>query len=243
MIDEEPHRTWCKRALTMIGGGVAAAVSVYAGYVAITYIRFGRMSPEAGGNSQLDQLMPAYEVRERHSISVSAPAEITLSAARDISLQDSRVARTIFALRALPGRLRGALPAPVERRPVFDEVTALGWRELLNTPGRQLIMGAVTQPWRQAVQFRGLPADEFVAFREPGYAKIAWTLEVEPVGSCSSRFCTETRVMTTDPVSRERFRRYWAFVSPGILIIRYEILRLVRAKAERTSAGPASVRR
>ena len=68
----------------------------------------------------------------------------------------------------------------------------------------------------------------------PGYAKIAWTLEVEAAGASSSRFSTETRVMTTDPVSRERFRRYWAYLSPGILMIRYEILRLVKAKAERT---------
>jgi hypothetical protein len=40
--------------------------------------------------------------------------------------------------------------------------------------------------------------------------------------------------MTTDPVSRERYRCYWAYLSPGILMIRYEILRLVKAKAERT---------
>ena len=97
-------------------------------------------------------------------------------------------------------------------------------------------MGAVTQPWRQEVHFHGLPAEEFVAFREPGYAKIAWTIEAEPVGPSSSVFSTETRVVTTDPLSRERFRRYWALLSPGILIIRYEILRLVRAEAERRSA-------
>jgi hypothetical protein len=141
--------------------------------------------------------------------------EVTLAAAREVSFQDSRIARTIFALRALPGRLRGVPPAPTERRAVFEEVTALGWRQLVEAPGRQVIMGAVTQPWRQEVEFHGLPADEFVAFHEPGYAKIAWTLEVEPAGSSSSRFSTETRVMTTDPVSREWFRRYWAFSRLG----------------------------
>jgi hypothetical protein len=226
-----------QRALEMIGGVVAAAIGIYGAYAAITYVRFGRVSREAQGNPQLHQLMPQYDVRERHSVAVSAPAEITLSAAREVSFQDSRIARTIFGLRALPGRLRGVPPAPTERRPVFEEVTALGWQELVEAPGRQVIMGAVTQPWRQEVQFHGLPADEFVAFREPGYAKIAWTLEVEPAGSSSSRFSTETRVMTTDPVSRERFRRYWAFLSPGILLIRYEILRLVKAEAERRSVG------
>lgn len=226
-----------QRALTLIGGAVAAAGGIYGAYVAITYVRFGRVSHEAEGNPQLDQLMPQYEVRERHSVAVSAPAEITLSAARDVSFQDSRIARAIFALRALPGRLRGVPPAPTERRPVFEEVTALGWRELVEAPGRRVIMGAVTQPWRQEVQFRSLPADEFVAFREPGYAKIAWTLEVEPAGPSSSVFGTETRVVTTDPVSRERFRRYWAFLSPGIVIIRYEILRLVKAEAARRAAS------
>jgi hypothetical protein len=116
-------------------------------------------------------------------------------------------------------------------------VIALGWRQLTETQRRQVIMGAVTQPWRQEVQFRGLSADEFVVFREPGYAKIAWTIEVESAGPSSSLFSTETRVMTTDPVSRERFRRYWAFLSPGILIIRYEILRLVRTEAARRAAS------
>jgi hypothetical protein len=226
-----------QRALKMIGGAIAAAASIYGGYVALTYARFGRVPGTAERNPLFDRLMPDYEVRERHSVYVAAPAEITLAAARDISFQDSRIARTIFALRALPARLLGAPPAPTERWPVFDEVTALGWRELAQTPGRQVIMGAVTQPWRQEVHFLGLPAEEFVAFREPGYTKIAWTLEVEPAGPSSSVFSTETRVMTMDPVSRERFRRYWALLSPGILIIRYEIFRLVRVEAERRSAG------
>jgi predicted component of type VI protein secretion system len=226
-----------QRALRIIGGAVAAAVGIYSAYAAIAYVWFGRVSREAEGNSQLDQLMPHYEVRERHSVAVSAPAEVTLAAAREVSFQDSRIARTIFALRALPGRLRGVPPAPTGRRALFEEVTALGWRQLVEAPGRQVIMGAVTQPWRQEVEFHGLPADEFVAFREPGYAKIAWTLEVEPAGSSSSRFSTETRVMTTDLVSRERFRRYWAVLSPGILLIRYELLRLVKAEAERRSAS------
>jgi hypothetical protein len=220
------------RAGKVIGGAVAAAATLYGGYVGVTYVRFGRVSEKAGKHLLLDETMPEYEVRERHSVSVSAPPDITLAAAREISFRDSLIVRTIFALRALPGRLLGVPAAHSERRPVLDEVVTLGWRQLAETPGRQVIMGAVTQPWRQAVEFHGIPASEFVAFREPGHAKIAWTIEVEPAGPSSSVFSTETRVITTDPVSRERFRRYWAFLSPGILIIRYEMLRLVRAEAE-----------
>jgi hypothetical protein len=225
------------RALNVIGGATAVAAGLYGGYVALTYARFGHVSGQGARNPLLDELMPEYEVRERHSVSVSAPAEITLPAACEISFHDSRIVRTIFGLRALPGRLLGGPRARTQQRPVLDEVLALGWRELAQVPGRQVIMGAVTQPWRQQVHFHGLPVEEFVTFRDPGYAKIAWTIEVRPAGPLSTVFATETRVVTTDPVSRERFRRYWAFLSPGIRIIRFEILRLVKAEAERRSGS------
>jgi hypothetical protein len=95
------------------------------------------------------------------------------------------------------------------------------------------VVGAVTQPWQANVEFRGLAPEEFAAFNEPGYAKIVWTLAVEPLGPDKSVFRTETRVLTTDPESRERFRRYWSVVSPGIILIRYEMLRLIRREAGR----------
>ena len=220
-----------QRALKTISGAVAAAAGIYGGYVAITYIQFGRVSGKTEQHPLLDRLMP--DMRS---------ANVILSAWRRQRRSRSMPQDLIpgFGHRAddlrTPGVAWAALGwsrAPTGWRPLFDEVIALGWRELAETPGHHVIMGAVTQPWRQEVHFRGLPAKEFVGFREPGYAKIAWTIEVEPTGPSSSVFSTETRVITTDPLSRERFRRYWAFLSPGILIIRYEILRLVRAEAER----------
>jgi hypothetical protein len=42
-----------------------------------------------------------------------------------------------------------------------------------------------------------------------------------------------TRVTTTDPESRKRFRRYWATYSPGIVLIRREALRIIKNEAER----------
>jgi hypothetical protein len=88
------------------------------------------------------------------------------------------------------------------------------------------------------VQFRGLSPEEFAAFNEPGYAKIVWTIEVDPIGPSESIFRTETRVATTDPDSRRRFRRYWSLVCPGILLIRREILRVVRREAEHQARAP-----
>jgi hypothetical protein len=101
-------------------------------------------------------------------------------------------------------------------------------------------MGAVCQPWQGEVVFRPLPPTEFVAFDEPGYAKIAWTLEVAPEGDRTCTFRTRTRVATTDDEARRRFRRYWSMFSPGIVLIRLEALRMLRSVAEHRAAMGAA---
>lgn len=119
---------------------------------------------------------------------------------------------------------------------LLEKARFWGWGVLSEDPGREIVFGAVTQPWRARPVFRALSPTEFAAFDEPGYAKIAWTLRVDPVGSAKSMACTGTRVVTTDPVSRARFRRYWALSIPGIVLIRLAALRLVKKEAEATTA-------
>jgi hypothetical protein len=46
-----------KRALKAIWGGVVAAAGCDAGYVALTYLRFGRESGQASENRLLDRLV------------------------------------------------------------------------------------------------------------------------------------------------------------------------------------------
>jgi hypothetical protein len=78
-----------------------------------------------------------------------------------------------------------------------------------------------------------VPPQDFAAFNEPGYVKIAWTLRADPVDAGSSIFRTETRVTTTDEIARARFRRYWSFVSPGVVLIRRMLLSPLKREAER----------
>jgi hypothetical protein len=56
---------------------------------------------------------------------------------------------------------------------------------------------------------------------------------VDPAGEERSLFRTQTRVATTDATARKRVRKYWATMSPGILLIRQQVLGLVRGDAER----------
>jgi hypothetical protein len=78
-----------------------------------------------------------------------------------------------------------------------------------------------------------VPQDQFTAFAEPDYVKIAWMARADPIRPAQSVFRTETRVVTTDGVARAKFRRYWACFSPGIVLIRWLLLGPLRAEAER----------
>ena len=215
-------------AIKVLGGAAAAAGLGWAGYAAMAWSRYGKPVARPKTESPLDPFMPAYEVRELHETRVTAPADVTYASALALDLERSALVHAIFRGREL---LMGAAPARQAEQGFLQEILAVGWGVLADEPGHAMVFGAVTQPWHADVKFRAIPADEFAAFGEPGYAKIAWTFWVDPLDAAASTFHTETRVMTTDAASRARFRLYWAIFSPGIRLIRHEILRLVREDA------------
>ena len=216
-----------------LAAGVGLAAASYATYVAVTWIRYGHVKSSANSENDvlLDRFLPTYEVVERHTMRVAAPTEITLSVACEQDLQDSAVIRGIFRAREL---LLGSRPDDVMRpRELLALTKALGWGVLAEVPGREIVMGAVTQAWMPNVVFRALPPEEFAAFHEPGYVKIIWTLRAIPVGPAESVFHTETRAATTDVTARSKFRWYWSKVSPGVWLIRKMSLGPLRREAER----------
>jgi hypothetical protein len=219
--------------------GVGLAGGAYAAYVGVTWYRYGR-PPRPSVDEQddlLDRFMPTYEVVERHHVRVHAPAAVTLAAAQEMDLLHSPLVRAIIKAREL---VLGATPDDRPRpRGLLAEVQSLGWGVLADVPGREIVVGGVTKPWEANATFRAPPLDEFLAFSEPDSVKIVWTLRADPVGDAASIFRTETRVTTTDPVARAKFRRYWSFLSPGIIVIRWAALAPVKAEAERRAHARA----
>jgi len=211
----------------------AAAAAAYGTYVGIAWYRYGNVAPSAAGQEDplLDRFLPVYEIVERHQIHVAAPAAVTLDVARDIDLQASPVVRTIIRAREI---ILGSTPnGRARRRGLLAETQSLGWGVLAEVPGREVVVGAVTRPWEANVTFRALPPEQFAAFREPGYVKIAWTIRADPITASESVFRTETRAVATDSTAQTRFRRYWSFLSPGIIVIRWALLGPLKKEAER----------
>ena len=171
---------------------------------------------------------------------VRAPAAITLAAARDQNLLDLPLVRAIFKAREIV--LGSAPETRTLPQGLVATVRALGWEVLAEVPDRELVVGAVTRPWEPDVTFHAIAPDQFAAFDEPEFVKIAWTLRVDPIDDQTSIFRTETRAIATDPVARAKFRRYWAFMSPGIALIRRLSLQPLKRDAERRAARHSAPR-
>lgn len=210
--------------------GTAAAA--YAAYVGVAWLRYGHPSRSTPENADplLDRFMRNYDVADRHQVRVCAAAETTFEAACQVDLLRSPIARAIFRTREI---ILGSTPDRAQRPGGLLAATkSLGWGVLAEVPGREVVMGAVTKPWEADVVFRALPPDEFAAFHEPGYVKIAWTLRADPTSPVDSVLRSETRAVATDASARARFRRYWAFLSPGIIVLRWLMLPSAKAAAE-----------
>jgi hypothetical protein len=222
------------RWLSIAAGTTAAA---YAAYVGVAWFRYGHPSRSTPENADplLDGFMRSYDIAERHHVRLRASAETTFEAACRVDLQQSPIVRAIFRTREI---ILGSMPDPARRpRGLLAATKSLGWGVLAEVPGREVVMGAVTKPWEADVVFRALPPDEFAAFHEPGYVKIAWTLRADPISPVESVLRTETRAVATDASARAKFRRYWSFLSPGIIVIRWLTLGPVKAAAEQQCDG------
>ena len=208
------------------------ACGSYATYAGVTWLRYGH---EQRSNDDVDPLldlfMPVYDVADRHQVHIAAPPDIALAAATEIELESNAIIRGIFKTRewilhAKPDRT-------IRPRGFLKEMKSLGWQILAELPGREIVAGAVTKPWDPNPIFRPVPPDEFATFSEPGYVKIVWTLCANPFGQNDCVFRTETRAVATGPEARNRFRRYWSLLSPGIIAVRRLLLPVVKTEAER----------
>jgi hypothetical protein len=195
--------------------------------------RYGKIHHTAGPDTGnlIDRFVPAPEINEHHQIEINAPAAITFAAAKEMRLLDSVLVRGLIKTREVV--LGGSPDRRVHPAALIPQMQSIGWVVLAERADREIVLGAATMPWHANPVFRSIPPADFAAFREPGYVKIAWSLRVEPVDADRCVFHTETRVGTTDASARERFRRYWSFVAPGVELIRLALLRPLKQEAER----------
>jgi hypothetical protein len=163
----------------------------------------------------LSEVLPQYHFRERHARPIDAPPERVFAAVRELSPNDTPIARHLMRLRGIRGE-RG--------RPIFEQMRRFGF-EVVAEDERELVVAAVGQPWKWRGGVRP-NAPDFRTFADPGFAKMALNYRLE-----DGVLSTETRVYLTDAASRRAFRRYWLVIRPFSGLIRRAWLRAIARRA------------
>jgi len=171
----------------------------------------------------IDKLLPSWDVHAVHGIDVAAPPERTWAALGQVTLRELPLARLLTLLRGI-----GKHSHP--DRPFLD---AAGFLTPLAHAERERVSGMVGRPWQlrpAVVPLSG--AEDFTAFDRPGWVRVATDFRVLAIDG-GSRLETETRIQATDRDARRRFAVYWRIVGFGSGLVRRDVLRATRQRAER----------
>ncbi|WP_306301747.1 hypothetical protein [Komagataeibacter kakiaceti] len=121
----------------------------------------------------LDDVLPRFTFRERHAITIAAPADRILACVRHYRAREDPLVRTAIRLRETPARLLGrSCRPPLD----LDDFTPLG-----RAGDNELAMGLIGKFWK--ADYGLLPvtcAASFMACRRDDVCKLAMGFHVHP---------------------------------------------------------------
>ena len=197
---------------------------------------------EQVASTVLDRLVPTFQASERHATTITASPDQVWATLSQVTMGELGLFRLLMGARVLPGRLLGSPRARFDAaEPLLGWAVRFGFTVLGEDAPRELVVGAIGQPWRLAGGRSAAVADgdDFAAFDQPGYAKLAANFRLAPtVGGSAIQLTTETRVACTDPASARRFARYWWLIRLASGVIRRSWLAAIKRRAERAGGEP-----
>ena len=172
----------------------------------------------------IDEFLPVYDFSERHETNISASAEKVFEALDSTDLADSWLIWGLFALRGL-GWSRAS------KKLTLREMTGSGFAILGETPNEEILLGLAGKFWTPTGKLQKIDAGNFKEFDEKGFAKAVWNFSLDEKGG-ETTLKTETRIRCLDEDSRQSFALYWTLIKPFSGLIRTEMLRIIKEKAE-----------
>jgi len=156
----------------------------------------------------IDEVLPAYDVHEVHSVELALDPERAIAAALGTPVAADPVVRALFRLRGLRGR-----------GTIADAFARMRFEELARREG-EVVFGASGTPWR--------PRGGISSFHDapPGTVRMAADFRAD-----GATLTTETRVAATDDAARRAFLRYWRVVGPFSALVRRRWLARIAREA------------
>jgi hypothetical protein len=194
----------------------------------------------------LDELFPAYDFTEVHSIRVKSSPEAAFRAVIEVTPGEiNGIMRLLFFLRALPERMVGRADwAMNSRQPMLSEMFKSGFTRLAEQEPREIVFGVIApgsigRVWQQSSgkEVKPLNAAEFFAFSNPDYLHVVANILVSDASEPGFVIIrTESRTRALSRKSCKNFTPYWRVIRPFSGLIRRLWLRGIKRRAEREQA-------
>lgn len=185
--------------------------------------------------TRLDEFAPAWQFRERHTISVAAPPSRVFDAIRRVRADEIRLFRTLTWIRRGGRSLSPSILSAGGRESLIDVAIQGGFVRLADEAPRELVIGTVVMapPGTRGT----LTPQVFQSELPPGFALATMNFVVTLDGPGGSIVSTETRVFANSASARRRFAAYWRVIYPGSAIIRRAWLRAIERRATSPDGG------
>lgn len=171
----------------------------------------------------IDDFMPDWDFTETHDIRIRATAESVFRALYEVDFCESAMVRWLFRLRGLP-----------TEDMTMRELRKLQFQTLGESENREFLLGLAGKFWTLTGNMQPINSDNFREFNKKGYAKAACNFSLDET---TGEICltTETRIKCNDAESRRSFGFYWTFIQPFSGLVRKEMLKLIKKKAEKAN--------
>ena len=168
----------------------------------------------------IDEFMLKYDFSETHDIKIRASAENVFRALNEVDLCESPIIRGLFLLRGLP-----------TEKMTLREMRKMRFETLGEEENKEILLGLAGKFWTLTGNLQKVDSNNFREFDEKGFAKAVWNFSLAEIEG-ETTLKTETRIQCLDEESRKSFALYWTLVEPFSGLIRTEMLRIIKQKAE-----------
>jgi hypothetical protein len=165
--------------------------------------------------------LPHWHFAEKHGILITAPPKNIFALVDQLDISESRIIRLLYWLRGMPSRMLNK-----------EGMKSDKFIELQRITNEEIIIGIIGQFWRPKGNLQLFNPVEFADFNKDGFLKAVWNFRIIPQSSTVSLLETETRVQALDEIARRKFSLYWFVIRPFSGLIRLEILKSIKKKAE-----------
>ncbi|HSP07438.1 MAG TPA: hypothetical protein VLR94_09690 [Acidobacteriota bacterium] len=172
----------------------------------------------------LNEVLPRFDVNAEYSTSVHAtPARVY--AILQQGMPAGAITKLLMTLRNLPRFFR--------REESFRNTPENAFYKLKQLENREMVVGIIGQFWKPISNPLPIHSlEEFLEFEKEGYCKAAMNLRILEKGPYLCVVTTETRVLCYGS-ARAKFLDYWKVIGPFSGLIRKELLRRIKKRAER----------